>query len=303
MILSVSRRTDIPACHSRWFYNRIQAGFVLVRNPYNPRQVTEICLKPENVDCIVFWTKNPCCSVTPGEPAFAERLSLLDDRGFKYYFQFTVTSYNQMIEPAVPRKKEIIAGFRNLSQKLGPHRLVWRYDPIIFTQEYTVCYHKKYFAYLAEVFAGFTDTCVISFVDAYPAIQSRMNRYGIYVPPEETLWETAAFMAECGRQNGITVTACCEKSEFRQTGVLPARCIDPDRIKLVTGRDFVLKPAKGQRSGCCCAESVDIGTYSTCTNGCIYCYADRRKNSVPVCDPESPLLGSRLMPEDKVYRK
>lgn len=105
MILSVSRRTDIPACYGGWFYNRIRAGFVQVRNPYNPRQVSHINLKPEAVDCIVFWTKNPGLPARGGGQAFMDGLPLLDGMGYKYYFQFTVTSYNRTIEPGVPRKK------------------------------------------------------------------------------------------------------------------------------------------------------------------------------------------------------
>lgn len=329
MILSVSRRTDIPACYGGWFYNRIRAGFVQVRNPYNPRQVSHINLKPEAVDCIVFWTKNPGLPARGGGQAFMDGLPLLDGMGYKYYFQFTVTSYNRTIEPGVPRKKDVIASFRELSRKLGAARVVWRYDPVFFSEEYSAACHRKYFAWIAEALSGFTDTCVISFVDEYPAIQGRMKRCGIRVPSEEEMLETAGFMAEAGRRNGIRVTACCEKTDFSAAGVTPSRCIDPDRIRLVAGaggnsgagsddagntetgsesgagpaRRPEPKKASGQRPGYGCAESVDIGAYGTCTNGCVYCYASGRQRSVPRCDPESPLLCSHLTAEDTVHVK
>ncbi len=54
MIIHASMRTDIPAFYSEWFTNRIREGYVRVRNPYDPLQVTEYSLDPEVVDLIVF---------------------------------------------------------------------------------------------------------------------------------------------------------------------------------------------------------------------------------------------------------
>ena len=124
MILSVSRRTDIPNYYSDWFYNRIREGYVYVRNPMNPHQISRIALSPETVDCIVFWTKNP-------EPMF-ERLEELSE--YPYYFQVTLTEYGKAIECNIPNKKEkMIPIFQRLSEKIGSNRVVWRYNPILFT--------------------------------------------------------------------------------------------------------------------------------------------------------------------------
>lgn len=124
MILSVSRRTDIPNYYSQWFFNRIKEGYVYVRNPINPRQVSEIELSPEVVDCIVFWTKNPA-------PMFFELARLKD---YPFYFQFTLTGYGTDMEPMVPHKRErMIPVFRQLSDMIGKERVIWRYDPILFT--------------------------------------------------------------------------------------------------------------------------------------------------------------------------
>ena len=136
MILSVSRRTDIPNYYSEWFFNRIKEGFVYVRNPMNAHHVSKIDITPEVVDCIVFWTKNP-------EPML-RRLDELSP--YDYYFQFTLTGYGKDIECGVPQKKDrMIPVFQELSQKTGRQRVIWRYDPIIFTKKYTPEYHLKAF--------------------------------------------------------------------------------------------------------------------------------------------------------------
>lgn len=158
MILSASRRTDIPNYYSEWFYNRIKKGYLYVRNPMNAHQISKIILSPEVVDCIVFWTKNP-------EPMFA-RLDELD--AYKYYFQFTLTGFGNDIECNVPHKKEkMIPIFQKLADKIGREKVIWRYDPIIFSDKYTPEYHLKAFKQIAKELNGYTSICVISFVDIY----------------------------------------------------------------------------------------------------------------------------------------
>ncbi len=118
MILSVSRRTDIPAYYSEWFFERLKEGFVYTRNPMNPKQISRLELSSETVDCIVFWTKNP-------EPMLAH-LSELER--YPYYFQFTLTSYGTDIEGKVPHKREVmIPVFQRLSETIGSRRVIWLY--------------------------------------------------------------------------------------------------------------------------------------------------------------------------------
>lgn len=158
MILSASRRTDIPNYYSDWFLHRIEEGFVYVRNPMNPHQISKINLSPEVVDCIVFWTKNP--------KPMLDRLAEL--KAYSYYFQFTLTGYGTDIEAGVPHKKEsIIPTFQSLSGKIGKEKVIWRYDPILFTDKYTPEYHLKAFEQIASALHGYTNKCVISFVDTY----------------------------------------------------------------------------------------------------------------------------------------
>ena len=110
MILSVSRRTDIPNYYSEWFYNRIKEGFLYVRNPMNAHQISEIKITPDVVDCIVFWTKNPL--------PMMKRLNEIKE--YNYYFQFTLTGYGNDVEVNLPNKKtEMIPVFQELSKKIA----------------------------------------------------------------------------------------------------------------------------------------------------------------------------------------
>ena len=151
MIISASRRTDIPAFYSDWFLNRIKERFVFVRNPINAHQISQISLSPDVVDCIVFWTKNP-----------KPMLSKLDElKDYNYYFQFTLNSYSKDIEPNVPLKNtEVIETFKALSDKVGTNRVIWRYDPIIINEKYTIDYHIEYFEKLAHFLNGKFKNCL-----------------------------------------------------------------------------------------------------------------------------------------------
>lgn len=158
MILSVSRRTDIPAFYSDWFFNRIKEGYVCVRSPINAHQISRIELSPEAIDGIVFWTKNPL-------PMLSKLKEIAD---FPYYFQFTLNAYGRDIEPRVPSKSNVlISAFQQLSKRIGKERVLWRYDPIFFSEQYTMDYHCKYFRLLAERLEAYTQLCTISFLDEY----------------------------------------------------------------------------------------------------------------------------------------
>ena len=158
MILSVSRRTDIPAYYSAWFLNRLAEGFVLVPNPHNPRQLSRIPLSPETVDCIVFWTKNPA--------PMLDALPRIEAAGYPFYFQFTLTPYGPRTEPGLPPKEELVRAFWALSRRLGPKRVVWRYDPVMVDGRYPTAWHLERFEALCNALEGAAERCVFSFVDA-----------------------------------------------------------------------------------------------------------------------------------------
>lgn len=263
MILSVSRRTDIPAFYSDWFFNRIKAGFLLTRNPMNYHQVSKIDLSPDVIDCIVFWTKDP----TP----MIHRLHEL--KAYPYYFQVSLTPYEEDVELKVPNKDKVLEAFIVLSKKIGPNRMVWRYDPIIFTNKMDIDYHTKQFRSMAKKLKGYTDTCVISFVDHYLKIQRAMVSLGAKPILEEEMLQLGEKLARIASDCGIHLKACSEPLDMSHLGIEPSACTDQDRIEAILHKPLNVSLDHNQRQACTCVESVDIGAYHSCHHGCVYCYA------------------------------
>ncbi|MCL2445897.1 MAG: DUF1848 domain-containing protein [Oscillospiraceae bacterium] len=250
MIISASRRTDIPACYADWLVNRLHAGYCMMKNPYNPAQVKRVSLLPEDVAGIVLWTKN----AAPLLP----KLAALEP--YKHYFQYTITPYYADIENGLADKKSVIAAFIELSRHT---RVIWRYDPIIITPKYTHEYHVRAFTKLCELLAGHTEKCIISFAIAYKSVAKNLAAVGhVGLPAEEKL-RLAADLRHIASEHGITLCSCCE-----ELGLQSISCIDASLFNTIAPRD------KHQRVGCNCAISVDIGAYNSCMNGCLYCYAN-----------------------------
>ncbi len=298
MILSVSRRTDIPNYYSEWFFNRIKEGFAYVRNPMSPHQVSKIDLSPEVVDCIVFWTKNP-------EPMIP-RLDEL--AAYPYYFQFTLTGYGKDVERNVPHKREkMIPIFQSLSKKIGMQKVIWRYDPIMFTEKYTPEYHLKAFEQIATALNGYTQKCVISFVDIYAKNQKNMELLGAYELGEAALMEFAKRISAIARENGMTIGSCAEHIDLAECGIEHNCCIDKKLIESIIGCELKAGKDKNQRKECGCMESVEIGTYHTCKNGCKYCYAndseERAIKNWNRYDAESPILCGTRNENDKITER
>lgn len=298
MILSVSRRTDIPSFYSDWFFNRIKEGFLYVRNPMNPHQISSIALSPDIVDCIVFWTKNP-------EPML-ERLNELKD--YHYYFQFTLTGYGRDIECSVPHKKErMIPVFKELSVKIGAERIIWRYDPIMFTAKYAKEYHFKAFEQIAKSLKGYTKRCVISFVDTYTKNQRNLNTLNEFRLNEDELKSFAKKLGEIAHENDMGIFTCAEQIDLSEYGISHSCCIDKTIIEEITGCKIKSEKDKNQREECGCIESIDVGTYNTCKNGCKYCYANYSKESVirncKNYDVNSPLLCGILQENDRITQR
>lgn len=298
MILSVSRRTDIPNYYSEWFFSRIKEGFVYVRNPMNAHQVSKIDIRPEVVDCIVFWTKNP-----------KPMLNRLDELAeYHYYFQFTLTGYGRDMECNVPHKKEMmIPIFRELSEKIGKQKVIWRYDPIIFTKKYTLEYHLKAFEQIATSLKGYTEKCVISFVDVYAKNKKNMDLLDAYTVDNRELLKFAKKLGDIARNNGMVIGSCAENIDLDECGIEHNCCIDKSLIESIIGCSLNVEKDKNQRQECGCMESVEIGTYNTCKNGCRYCYANYSDESVAKnCtkyDSMSPILCGVIDENDKVTER
>lgn len=295
MIISASRRTDIPSYYADWFYNRIKEGYVCVRNPMNVHQISRISLSPDVIDGIVFWTKNP--------HPMMDRLDLL--RNYMYYFQFTINSYGRDIEANIPSKNDIIIPtFRTLSDKIGPERVIWRYDPILLTEKYSVDYHIHYFEEIAKRLSGYTEKCIISFVDLYRNTKSNTKDLGLLPLETTAMYEMAHRMSEIALKYGIKMESCAEKINLDQFGIEHGHCIDCSLFERLLGCRLDLDKDKNQREECGCVASVDIGMYNTCKNGCKYCYANYSANTVAKHyashNPESSLISGAIGDEDIV---
>lgn len=298
MILSASRRTDIPTYYSEWFFNRIKEGFVYVRNPMNIHQVSKISLSPDVVDGIVFWTKNPI----PMMPY----LNKLTD--YAYYFQFTLNSYGKDVEVNIPNKNDIIIpSFRELSNNIGADRIIWRYDPILLSKKYTIDYHVNYFSELAKRLSGYTNKCVISFLDLYRNAQSHLKDLNILPIGDREMYELAERLVEIANKNNLVVESCAEKINLEQFGIQHGHCIDCTLFEKILNCKINLSKDKSQRPECGCMESIDIGAYNTCRNGCKYCYANFSQSTVikntMKHNPHSPLLFGEVMPDDKIAER
>lgn len=294
MILSVSRRSDIPCYYSDWFYNRIKEGFLYVRNPMNTHQISRIDLSPEIVDCIVFWTKNP-----------SNMLERLDElQTYQYYFQFTLTGYGKDIEPALPDKKKLISVFQELSERIGKKKVIWRYDPIFISPRYTLEYHLKAFEQIADSLADYTEKVVISFVDLYAKTQRNTVGLNIKSISDEEIMPFAEKLAAVAESHGMLIESCAEAIDLQSVGVRHGSCIDRKLIEEILGCRLMVEKDKNQRQECGCFESVEVGTYDTCRNGCKYCYAnfsdEAVKENVKAYDINSPLLCSIVGQDDKI---
>lgn len=298
MILSVSRRTDIPNYYAEWFINRLREGYLYVRNPMNAHQISKIALSPELVDCIVFWTKNP-----EGMMSYLDELQV-----YPFYFQFTLTGYGHDIERNIPdKKKVIIPRFQELSQKIGKERVIWRYDPILFTGRYTKNYHLQAFQQIAESLCGYTTKCVISFVDIYQKNKKFLSEAEVQMPSEPELLKFAGQLHKIAEDCGMEMASCSEKTDLSSCGIAHNCCIDRRLIEQITGNHFEVGKDGNQRKECGCVESIEVGSYNTCANGCRYCYATYDASSVQKnryrYDSKSPLLCGTVMKGDKITER
>lgn len=299
MIISASRRTDIPAFYSDWFMNRVREGYFYRVNPFNRRQVAGFSLKPEDVEAICFWTKNP--------RPLMQHLAELDARGLNYYFQFTLNPYDKTFEPHVPPLPERIEAMLELAGRIGPERLVWRYDPVILTSITPVAWHLEQAGRIASMLNAATRRLVFSFYDFYGRGKGRLQRAlsgsGITLDDiiaaahRESLEQLARGFREIAVNNGLQIFSCSEEVDLAAIGIQHGACIDGDLIRKLFGVDCSAKKDKGQRGACGCVESADMGAYNSCRFRCAYCYANFNagliENNCTQHDPDSPSLLGR----------
>lgn len=294
MIISASRRTDIPAFFSEWFINRIKAQYAYVRNPMNIHQISKINLMPSIVDCIVFWSKNP--------KPIINKLDILND--YMYYFQFTLNAYNKDFETNLPSLDDRIQTFQVLSELIGKQRVIWRYDPIILNSQYSINWHTEKFEYIAKKLCNHTEKIIISFIDLYTNISNNIKGKNIYVLSYCQKNSIAKSFSEIAHSYNLKIDTCAENIDLSVYGIDHARCIDDKLIAKLLDCSMDVDKDKNQRLKCGCVASIDLGLYDTCQNGCAYCYAnhnaDVRKQNFEAYDSSSPLLCSQVTELDKI---
>lgn len=274
MIISASRRTDIPALYSEWFMNRVRAGWCVVPNPVNKKQASQVSLAPHDVDAIVFWSKNPA--------PMLRHLHELDRIGFRYYFQFSLNDYPSVIEPNIPALETRVSTFLNLSERIGTKRIVWRYDPIIISNETPYEFHSERFAWIAERLHGATNRVMISIVDYYQKTDRRLSQLEKEGFSFDRSAESSTSMvllleriATIAKRQGMEIFTCAEEQDFSRIGIPPGRCIDESLMNAIWPLSLRYKKDPGQRKACLCTISKDIGINDTCIHGCPYCYSTR----------------------------
>ncbi|NLY46766.1 MAG: DUF1848 domain-containing protein [Tissierella sp.] len=287
MILSVSRRTDIPAFYSEWFINRIKDGYVYVRNPFNYNQVSKVLISPDNVDCIVFWTKNPSLIM--------EKLNILDNMNFKYYFQFTITPYGNDIEKSVIDKGELINAFIDLSSRIGKKRVILRYDPVLLTEKYNIKFHIGAFEDICQKLSEHTERIVFSFLDNYSKSERNLKEVKLLDITDSDMITISKEFKRISDKYGLSIETCAEKIELDKYGIRHGKCIDGELIEEIIGYKIVNKnKLDGNREACGCMKCIDIGQYDSCIHNCLYCYANVNKDAglrnFKSHDPNSPIL-------------
>ncbi|MBI3446647.1 MAG: DUF1848 domain-containing protein [Magnetospirillum sp.] len=293
MIVSASYRTDIPAFYGAWFLTRFRAGWAKVVNPYG-RQVSTIALR-RGIDGFVFWTRNP--------GPFGAALAEIRAAGLPFVLQVTVTNYPRALETAVMDAERIIELMARLAAEHGSRAVVWRYDPILVTTLTPPDWHEANFAALAARLEGVVDEVSVSFAKIYRkternlAAASRAQGFGWADPPDEDKRSLLRGLTRAAAARGIRLTVCSQPA-LQVEGATASACIDARRLEDVAAswglKRIIAAKIKGNRPGCLCHESRDLGEYDTCPHGCTYCYAVNSrtlaKRRFAEHDPQSEFL-------------
>lgn len=295
MILFASGRTDIPAFYSNWFINRVKAGFVDVRNPFNQKLVSKIYFS--DVDLIMFCSKNPL-----------PMINKLDILKVPVLFHVTITPYGKDVEPNIPDKRLIIEGVKKLSLVLGIDNVVVRYDPIFLSDKYNVDYHIKAFDKLCKNLNGYVNKIIVSFMDEYKNVRSNKNILKYRAFTREDYKKIGEAFSKSAMDNGMSVQTCFEDEDLTQYGFVKGECLSHELAYILTGKKFKSSNVRKEKK-CECVQMVDIGDYNSCMHMCKYCYANYDEKMVSSNferhDDNSSLLIGTIQNDDviKVRKK
>ena len=295
MILFASGRTDIPAFYSNWFINRVKAGFVDVRNPFNQNLVSRINFS--DVDLIMFCSKNPLPMI--------DKLKMLKVPDL---FHVTITPYSKDVEPNIPDKRLIIEGVKKLSLVLGIDNVVLRYDPIFLSDKYNVDYHIRAFDKLCKNLNGYVNKIIVSFMDEYKNVRSNKNILKYRTFTREDYKKIGEAFSKSAMDNGMSVQTCFEDEDLTEYGFVKGECLSHELAYILTGKKFKSSNVRKEKK-CQCVQMVDIGDYNSCMHMCKYCYANYDEKAVSSNferhDDNSSLLIGSVQSDDviKVRKK
>ena len=255
MIVSASRRADIPAHYARWLLHRVRAGYAVVPNPFNARQLRHVSLHARDVLALVFWTRDP----RPLVP----HLSELDDLGLKYYFNFTLLDYPAALHPAGLTVSQALQAFAALAERIGPERVLWRYDPVVLSQQTPPAFHRERFTTLCRALRGLTKRVTVSLMEPYRKTRKRLLQAGVdlLAPSDADLDDMFACMACEAQANGMTPSSCACDYDLARWGFEAAACVDAALLNRLFSAGLSANKDPHQRQTCLCAPSVDIGMY------------------------------------------
>ena len=293
MIINVGGRTDIVNYYTPWLLNRLREGYAYSRNPFARENVYKLSLKPEDVDCLLFCSKN-----------YQPILKHIGDIDEKYNIlcNYTITAYGKDIEPKVPTINQSIKTLKRLSDIVGSNKILWRYDPILLTEKYTIEKHLETFEDIVEKISPLVYRCIFSFVDMYKKVEENMPE--IIPLTEEDKVKLLKGIGEISERFNLYTQSCATNESYEKYNIHAAGCTT--REILEQAHNVVYKNVKGTgiRENCHCIPSRDIGAYNSCLSECKYCYANRKpeipKNVIKLHDEKSPLLLGHLKENDKL---
>lgn len=265
-----------------------------MRNPYAPQQITKYLLTEDVVDIICFGTKNP-------EPMLKYLPELST---YKQFWSITITPYEKDIEPFVPPKDHVISYFKTISKNLGESCVSWRYDPIFLSDKYSFDFHLSSFSRMCKELSGYTDNCIISFIDLYE--KTKRNFPNINEVSKKDQIKFVHEFVRIASNHNIAVKTCCENSSLAEYGADISGCINQSVLERACGFELSIPSPKKlmTRESCRCLIGNDIGAYNTCGHGCLYCYANYDmktvKDNMSKHDPNSPLLIGNILSEDHI---
>lgn len=267
-VISVSRRTDIPAFYSDWFVKRLKEGFVYVQHPFS-RKWDKVSLLTNDVAAIVLWSKNFAPLLTKLEEIEAVTRNL--------FFNFTITS-NRELEFNVPDSSDATKDFIYIAKRYSPAQLIWRYDPICITDKLPFEFYIENFKGCVEQLKGYVKMCYISFANPYRKVILNLLKYKKHALLEiskEDKKQYALQLAAIAERHGIQLYACCSDYLLSEK-IKKGSCINGSYLSRIFNTPINSQKSP-TRKECACTKSIDIGAYNTCPHGCLYCYANADK--------------------------